>query len=792
MNGFGQTLRQLSRSPGFALTVTLFLGVSVAALLALATAAWTLLAKPLPFPDGDRLVNVHGFSGKMGFELGFSVPMAERLAEFEQVEAVGFHRSGDEMEDDSGARLQTTRISASLLGMLGARPLIGRLPADGEADDGVLISEAFWENRFNRDPGVLDRAIELPGYRLRVIGVLPRGFGFPRPDTALWQPLVLSEADRAPDQIGNWQGMQVYARLRSDTSAQAFAEAIEARWGALPELTPMRQFMGLQLRVVPLRAHLSEGNASLLRELSLATVLVLLTLAANLANLWLGRTVARQRELAIRGALGASGWWVAAPVLAEIVLLTVAGVVVGLALTPFGLNVLQSLGVFDSASPLPIGLDIATALVAGLAAVLLIVLLSIGPLWLIRRGFAPGELSGGPRALALSLGGTRLRRGLVAFQVAAAMTLLVGGGLLLRSLDALLGLDTGFAGRGLMVAAVTPKDARLIGTDASAGQRMAAWYADVSSLPGVKAASFATAPPFARTEVVSSFELVGEGRQESARDRLVGPGYFDVIRQPVLAGRAFGAGDEGVVIVDELFVKRHLTGVDPLQASIGVPVGPDEYEPARIVGVVPTIKHSSLDEGAAMGSVYRQIPDPAQSGFLPRYALLEIDGASGAMRARLEELAQAHGLRLEQSATIAEWMRASLNARMPLMWLLSGFAIACLLLCCTGLFALVQFAVRSRRGEFGLKLALGATANALSREVLVGAARTVLPGLVLGMVGAMLLGRVLASRLYQVSPYDLLTFVGVLMCLLAAVLLAAWWPARRVGAVAPAEVLRGE
>ena len=793
MNMLRQTLRQLFRNPGFSLTVTVFLGVSVAALLALATAAWALLAKPLPFPDGDRLVNVHGFSSKMGFELGFSVPMAERLAQFEQVEAVGFHRTGDEMEDDSGARLRTTRISASLLSMLGARPLIGRLLVEDEPDGGVLISETFWENRFNRDPGVLDRAIELPGFRLHVIGVLPRSFGFPHPDTALWQPLMLTGPDRAPDQIGNWQDMQVYVRLKAGTSAQAFAEAIEARWGALPELAPMREFMGLQIRVATLRKYLSERNASLLRELSMATLLVLLTLAANLANLWLGRAVARQRELAVRGALGASGWRLAAPVLFEIVLLTIVGVVVGLALAPLGLDALQAVGVFDSGSPLPIGLDIATVLAALLAAALLIRLLSTGPLWLIRRGFAPGELSSGPRTLALSLGGARLRRGLVAFQVAAAVTLLVGGGLLWRSMDALMGSDTGFAGRGLVVASITPKDARLIGTDASAGQRVSAWYADVSSLPGVKAASFATAPPFARTEVVSSFELVGEGRQESARDRLVGPGYFDVIRQPVIAGRAFSTGDTGVVIVDELFVKRHLAGVDPLQASIGVPVGRNEYEPARIVGVVPTIKHSSLDEGAALGSVYRQIPDPAQSGMLPRYALLEIDGGgSGAMRVRLEELAQAHGLRLEQSATIAEWMRASLNARMPLMWLLSGFAVACLLLCCTGLFALVQFAVRSRRGEFGLKLALGATANALSREVLVGAARTVLPGLVLGVVGAMLLGRVLASRLYQVSPYDPLTFVAVLMCLLAAVLLAAWWPARRVQSVAPAEVLRGE
>lgn len=781
--------RQLFRAPGFALAVTAFLGGSVAALLALATATWTLLGKPMPYPGGERLVNVHGYSLKEGFELGFAVPLAIQLGELDQVETLGFQRAGSDMEDSQGIRLQTSRVSPSLLRMLGASPLLGRLSTDDEPLDSVLIGEAFWENRFNRDPNVLDRMIELPGHRLRVIGVLPRAFGFPRGGIAIWQPLVFTDAERAPQQMEHWGPLQVYARLKPGASATALAQAIRARWDALPELAPMRESLGLEMRVTPLRARLAQGDSQLLAQLSLATVLVLLALTANLANLWLGRTLARQHELAIRGAMGASGWRIVAPVLVEIALLTFAGVAFGLLLVPSGIDLLQALGVFDANSPLLVRFDVITTVIAVLTALLLIALLSIGPLWLIRRGFEAGGLGGGPRTLTLSRGGTRLRRGLVAFQVAAAMTLLAGGGLLLRSMGALLATDTGFSARDIVMAAVTPKDARVAGTDLSAGQRMAAWYADVSSLPGVKAASFATAPPFSQSEIVSTVRLVGDPHDVTVRDRVVGPGYFDLIGQSVSVGRAFRSDDAAAVIVDALFVKRNLSGVDPLQASIE---GGDEHLPTRIIGVVPTIKHASLDESASMGAMYRQIIDPGQPGILPRYALLATNGDGGAMRMRLEELANAHGLRLERADTIKGWMRESLAARMPLLWLLGGFAITCLLLSCTGLFALVQFAVRSRRSEFGLKMALGATSALLERQVVWASLRSVWPGLILGVIGALIVGHLLASRLYQVSPYDPITLVLVALLLGAVSLAAAWWPARRAGRVAPIEVLRQE
>lgn len=268
-----------------------------------------------------------------------------------------------------------------------------------------------------------------------------------------------------------------------------------------------------------------------------------------------------------------------------------------------------------------------------------------------------------------------------------------------------------------------------------------------------------------------------------------------MIGEQVLAGRAFEAGDAGsaVVILDEYFVKRHLDGVDPLATSVGVPVGPDEYQPARIVGVVPTTKHLRLEEDAAMGTVYRFVADPAAPVVLPSYVLLWLDAGLGGIRSRLTELAGAHGLRLGKVDLIGEWMRASLRRREPLMRLLGGFALASLVLCCTGLFALVQFAVRSRRGEFGLKLALGATGTnrALARGAGRGAAQRAAgtgPGRARRTGGGPPAGLAAVSGL-AVRPADAVRGRGLPGGCGA---LAAWWPARRAARVAPAEVLRQE
>ncbi len=785
-------LRQLLRSPGFALTVTLFLGLTTAALLALGTAAWGLLAKPMPFAQGERLVEARGYSEKMGFGLGYSVPLALQLEDSPEFEAVGLLRRVPGFEDAEGRELSAVGVSDGLVRLLGVRPLLGRLPTADEPADSVLLSESFWTRALGRDPGVLLRPLELSGRSLRVIGVLPEDQAFPSRDTALWLPLQLSAEERAASAAASWSILRVYGRLAEGVTPAAAQAALNARYDALPELDEMRAFMGLTVRVTPLRELWAGERTSLLRDLSLAAALVLLTLIANLASLWIGRALARQKELSMRSALGASDWRTAAPLLGEVALLTALGLGLGLALTPLALDALTTLRVLDASTPLPVRADVATVAGALGLGLLLFALLSVGPLWLVRRGLRVGVLGGGGRSLSPGRSGARARRVLVTLQLGVAIALLAGVGLLLRSFLLLMEAEQGFSARDFVMAEVVPRQTLDAAGQGSLAQRVQTWFDAVASLPGVRAASFSSSPPYSRSEAVSAVRVDAGEVEVSARDRFVGADYFRILGQPVLAGRGFAPSDPGTdaVIVDEAFAERHLQGA-AVGARIDLYDG-SAYRAAEVIGVVRTVKHDGPDEQVELGTVYRVLARPGDSARLGRFALLETDTAAPALAERLEELASAQGLRLVRALQMSEWIELSLAPRLPLLWLLGGFALACVLLCCTGLFALLQFAVGSRRAEFGLKLALGSTPRRLVREVLGGSLRGLWPGLLLGLGGAVLVGRLLASRLYGVSSFDPASLAAVLAALLIAVLLAAWLPARRAARVAPAEVLRQE
>ena len=785
-----QVLHTIQRSPGFSLLVVGFLGLAVAAVLSLASAAWALLVKPLPYPQAERLAHVYGYSTRMGFELGFAVPLAVRLAELDSVEAVGYWRRGDEIEDGSGALLESVRISPSLLRMLAAAPVLGRLPNEDDPADAVVISEALWRQWFNRDPGVLDRPVDLPGRRLRVIGVMADDFAFPRAGIAIWQPLIFSPEQRAAEAMSEWGDLRVYVRMASGVDAVILAEQIAALAAAEEGLAAMREFMGLDLRVADLRASLSDGEIGLLSQVFLAIALILAAVVANLANLWLNRMLARQRELALRSALGASGFRRISPILIEVLSLTLAGVMLGVLLTPGGIAILHGLDLLRPNSALAVTVDGATVLLALALAVGLTLVLALPAIVLDRRVSLLASLGAGGRQVSSSPAGARLRTILVAVQVATAVGLLAGGGLLLRSLDALVRTETGFRSEHLLMAEMVPKDVRLLAHSASAGQRLAAWFDEASRLPGVNAASFANAPPFSRSESVSSFEVISGGDEDSARDRIVGPAYFDLLGQQPSQGRVFAERDADlpVVVVDERYVSRHLAGRDPLQTTIGVPVADDAYQPARIIGVVPTVKHLALDEAEGMGTVFRYSAVPAETGRLPRFILFDA-GDPAALRMRLDELALRHGLRLVRFDRLSDWLRASLSDRMRLTGLLVAMAVVGLLLASMGLFALVQYTVRGRRRELALRMALGARSSDLSRRVSVDAVSALLPGLLLGLVAAVLVGEVLAARLHGIGPRDPLTLVLVVALLVPVALLSAWLPARRIAAIAPTEAL---
>src|SRR5688572_6713131 len=298
-------LRRLARARAFSLTVVSFLGVAIAALLAIAAAAYGIWLRPLPHPDPDRLVEVRGYSRAMSFSLGLSAPLIAELPEtYAGIEAYGpwERRRGEE-------GISPTAIAPGALEALGTRAALGRT-FDGEhpeADaDAALISDALWASRFGRDPAVIGRTIAYAGRDRRIVGVMPAEFRFPSGATNLWLPLILTPADTAPQNAQIFGGMQVVARLAPGASAAALDAALQNRYDADTRIAGIREHMKLAFDAEPLREALAGSKTDVVGLLAAAVAIVLLTTLANLANLWLGRALARQRELALATALGAT------------------------------------------------------------------------------------------------------------------------------------------------------------------------------------------------------------------------------------------------------------------------------------------------------------------------------------------------------------------------------------------------------------------------------------------------------------------------------------------------------
>ena len=786
-------IRRLSRAPGFAFTVTGFLGVAIAALLAVAAAVYGLWLRPLPFPQAERLVEVRGWSRAMNFSLGLSAPLIAELPEtYPAIVAYG-PWEGRRAEDG----LVAAAISPGALAALGLHPILGRSFVDDDAgSDAVLISESIWESRYAGAPDVLGRTLDYGGRPRRIVGVMPAEFRFPTGATNAWLPLVLTAAEAAPSNAQVFGGLQVVARLAPDGTAAALDAALSSRYATDERIAGIREHMKLALGALPLRDALAGSKGELVAMLAAAVAVVLLTALANLANLWLSRALSRQRELALAGALGATAARATASVFAEVLVLTLAASALGVVLAPLALTALGAGGVLDRGSSLVFAIDAPMVGLAVVLALALSLLLALPAWWLVRRIGGLEALRQGPGVLADRPALARARRGLIAVQIAAAFTLLGAGALLTRSLHALVREDAGFARDGVLLASVEP---RLLHEGAYAYQRettpaeveaVRAFFDRVRTHPGI-AASFSNAAPFSGSEAVSSFLPPGaaEGEEAAAKVRSVGPGYFDVLGIDFVAGREPAPDDAGVV-VDEVFARRYLGAGEPLGQELGFSGGPGEASTrARIVGLVRTVRHGALEERDEQGTFYQVSKRPSQAGLalVLRTALPLADA-----RAIVEREAAASGLRVARVATIDSLIWRTLRERAALLGMIGAFALFGTALAALGLYAVLAFATRRRTAEYGLKLALGADSARVAREVLRDGVAIAWPGLALGAVAAAIAVRALAPRLHGIGPADPVTWAVVVAAILAIVLVAAWAPARRAARVAPMAALRDE
>ena len=796
--------RTLVKSPGFAIAGIVILGLGIGVNTAIFTVVNAVVFKPLPFADADRIMRLwhtppqSTFAGMEVFALS-PANFVDWEAQSSSFEHMAIYRGGRYTVTGQGdpESISGIRASASFLPIFGASPIIGRgftPEEDGDqVERTVILSDHYWRTRYGADPGVLGKTLTLNRVPHVVIGVIhPPAIAF---DTQAWLPLGWDAATRAVRANHNYRGV---AKLKPGVSvrqAQADLTAISDRlalqypednkdWGAL---------------VRPLQEDLIGEVRSPLMVLLGAVALVLLIACANLANLMLVRTHGRAKEIALRGALGASRLRVIQQLLAEGVVLGAGGGLVGFAAAYFGVDVLKA--AFGTALPRAneivvdtqvLGFTAAIAIAAGLVA-------AFAPAWQLTGRDANDALKTGPGRGNSSSGDGRVRNLLVVSEVALALMLLIGAGLLMRSLISLRGVDPGFDAANTWTGTIDIPEAKYA-TPEVRNQFFDRVVEDVRALPGVQSAAWIDTIPLdgggsTQYVVVEGQPAMKDSELPVVAVRLSSPGYFATAKIPLLSGRDFtdadGLGRQRVVIVSEKTAERFFPGQDPIGRHITLKMMTPE--PAEIVGVVREVKLGSLDASAADSETAVYAP-AAQFGYNGSTLVARTAGEPGSLTRSI--ISVVRRIDPEQPVlniqTMEAVVEASLGQRPLAMMLLAAFAALALVLATVGIYSVLAYTVRQRVREIGIRMALGAPVKGLLGMIVVEGLKPTLAGVTLGLALAAALVRVMETLLFGVSRYDPGTFSIVAIVMLAVGVIATLVPAYRATRVDPIVTLRSE
>lgn len=819
MQDLRYALRAMLARPMFALVAILTLGLGIGANTAIFSVIHSLYLRPLPYPGGERLVDIYNTYPKMGLDnAGTSIPdYLDRREQASALEDIAMYTGTSFNMAESGAtpeRLMGLKTTPSLFTTLQVRPALGQVFSEEQAQPGqdrfVLLSHALWVNRYNRDPSLVGRDIRLNGEPYRVQGVMPEGFSYPNRNMQLWVPFAFSAAQKSDDERGNeYSGSlgrlkpgasiaQLNAQM--DQIVQRNVARIEASDGGAATFIERTGFTG---RAISLRDRNVGENRPMLLVLQAAVGMVLLIACANVANLMLTRVVARQKELSVRNALGATRWRIARQLLIDAMLLAAVGGVLGLALAYLSIDLMPVVGIETYSSDYDIRIDgsvlgfaFGASLVAGLLAALLPMysLLRMNINDVIKEG---GRLGAGGRRAAAS------RNVLVVAQIALATTLLIGAGLLLRSFQRLQDEAPGFVAQNVLTANVSLPDAKYPTQSSETGFYEAA-LTRLRALPGVTTASFIQSLPFSGNNSSGSYNIDGLGTGDGevnphGMQRFVDEQYFEAMSIPLLRGRMFAPTDNfesgRVVIIDQRLADRYFKGEDPIGKRIsradgqGQPSDPDYW--ATVIGVVPTIKHNSLEESVQKETLYWPIRQWPQSGgaFVLKTAA---DPATLIAPMREAILAVDPEQPLFGIRTLDERIAISLNGRRAPMLLLGAFAAVALVLSALGIYGVLAYSVGQRTSELGVRMAIGAGRGHILGLILRHGAILTVVGLGLGLIGAFAGGQAMRAQLFGVSGSDPAIFTGVAVFLAAIAMLSCYLPARRATRVDPLTALRYE
>ena len=797
-------LRMLLKNPGFSAIAVLTLALGIGANSTLFSVVNGVLLRPLPFPNSDRLAAVWEFVPEKGWNREpFSYPdftdWREQTKSFEKMAA--FSYVGATLEEGGSAEFVTgAAVSADLFPLLSARPQLGRVFTAEEDRPGasrvVVLSHGFWERRFHSSPEVLGKTILLDGESCTVVGVMPETFNFPilGSPRSFWVPLVTDPDTRERLELRSNHYLsavgllkQGIGPLQAEADLDTIARRLEVAYPGTNHL--------MRARVLPLQEELVGDVRSALLVLLGAVGFVLLIACANIANLLLARASSRQKEIAIRAALGAGWGRIARQLLVESLLLSLTGGAVGLLVAVWGEDLVVRLapgaiprvgeiGLDMRVFGFTLGVSLLTGILSGLAPALRAARSSLDPDLREGRG---GEAEGWKR--------NRVRALLVVSEVALSLVLLAGAGLMLRSFERLSGVQPGFNPENVLTMKLSLPDARF----PEAAQRIALFdrlLEQVRAVPGIRSAAVVFTLPLGGNNRSNSFRIPDhpspDGNDPDVNYRSISPDYLTAMGIPLLKGRAFSAQDGAtappVALVNESFARRIFPGVDP----VGKIIETDEGSTRRreIVGVVGDVRFDSLDAPLQPEYYvpYPQGPEPAVT--LVVKALKDPSSLAATLREQVRSLD--HSLPLYSVHTMEEYLSSSVANRRLIATLLGSFAGVALALAATGLYGVLAYSVTRRTREIGIRVALGARPGDVLKLVVAQGMLLTVTGLGIGLAGALLLTRFLSGLLFGVGATDPLTFAGVSALLAAVALLACYLPARRAARVDPVTALHYE
>ena len=795
-------IRQLLKSPGFTLVAIVGLGLGIGANVALFSVVNSVFLRPLPYHEPDRLVRLSSTSeAQRLIRVGFSYPRYRAVQARQQVFsdlALSIGNAFTLTGRGNPEQLIGLQAEAALLPALGLEPRLGRNFSASEDRPGgervVLISDAMWRQRFNRDASALGQALTLDGAPYTIIGVLPEAASaFPLNPFQIWVPRPAEVRFLVQSQLDNGgYFFQAIARLRPGVSLTQAREAMKVIAGGYRQSSPANVDAPSEIEIVPLLDDAVGEQRQSYLLLFAAVGCVLLIACANIANLLLARFAGRRREIAARFALGASRFDVVRQLVTESMLVAVLGGAVGLLLAFWALDALVAFGaeliprVLEiRIDPLALGFALIVSLVTGL-------MIGLLPAWKAAGVNVLEALKDAGRG---SIGSRdRLRASLLVAEVALSLVLLIAAGLLLTSFARLQQVKPGFEPGGVFTAQLVLPPQRYDREKLVAFYEQ--FYRRLASLPGSSSAALTDRVPLTGGQTPAPIAVMGRAlapmsQRAQANRHLVSPAYFTTLGIPIRAGRDFDERDSArvphVVIVNEAFARQHFPGEDPIGRTLITGMA---QLPSQIVGVVADVRSTSLNTPPESDYFLPALQRPETFTNILVRTNLGAGAMAPAVREALRELDP--DLPLLQPQELTTRIAQTVANRKLALRLLEAFAILALVLATLGVYSVMAHLVAFRTSEIGLRMALGASPGVVMRMVLGHGRRLTLVGIAIGIAGALAVSRLMQQALFEVDPFDPLVYLALSVTLLLVTEAASWFPARRATRIDPVIALRTE